>query len=248
MSVIVSDDVSHGVRVVEIRNPSRGNALTKPMLASLARAFDARPRETTCVVVVGDASSRSFCTGIDLSAAAEVFATDEGATRDDPVRAMEACDAPIVGVAHGTCVNAGFEILLACDDVFASEDATFKDTHAQIGILPSWGLSVKLSRAIGSNAARACSVFGEAIDATRARALGLTTGTPRATAREARDDAMAFARRVKALPGAKGIKRAIHDGLDIAGVRAEERRRAFANYRYAAREKFAAFNHARSKL
>ena len=91
-------------------------------------------------------------------------------------------------------------------------------------------------------------MFGEAIDATRARALGLVAGTPRASASEAREDAMALARRVKRLPGAKGIKRAINDGLDVADVRAEERRRAFANYREAARENFAAFNRARSKL
>ena len=246
MSIHVTDD--DGVRVVEIRNPSRMNALTKPMLADLARAFDERPRETSCVVLVGDDASMSFCAGIDLRAVEDVFATDEGEIESDPVRAMEACDVPIVGAAHGACVNAGFEILLACDVVVAAQNATFVDTHAKIGILPSWGLSVKLSRAIGSNAARACSVFGEAIDATRATALGLVAGTPRASAREAREDAMALARRVKRLPGAKGIKRAINDGLDVADVRAEERRRAFANYREAARENFAAFNRARSKL
>ena len=246
MSIHVADD--DGVRVVEIRNPSRTNALTKPMLVDLARAFDERPRETSCVVLVGDDASMSFCAGIDLRAVGDVFATDEGEIGSDPVRAMEACDCPIVGAAHGACVNAGFEILLACDVVVASRDAVFVDTHAKIGILPSWGLSVKLSRAIGSNAARSCSVFGEAIDATRATALGLVAGTPRASAREAREDAMALARRVKRLPGAKGIKRAINDGLDVADVRAEERRRAFANYREAARENFAAFNRARSKL
>ena len=119
MSIHVADD--DGVRVVEIRNPSRMNALTKPMLVDLARAFDERPRETSCVVLVGDDASMSFCrAGIDLRAVGDVFATDEGEIGGDPVRAMEACDCPIVGAAHGACANAGFEILLACDVVVAS--------------------------------------------------------------------------------------------------------------------------------
>ena len=129
MSSHVADD--DGVRVVEIRNPSRMNALTKPMLVDLARAFDERPRETSCVVLVGDDASMSFCAGIDLRAVGDVFATDEGEIGSDPVRAMEACDCPIVGAAHGACVNAGFEILLACDVVVASRDAVFVDTHAK---------------------------------------------------------------------------------------------------------------------
>ena len=133
--------------------------------------------------------------------------------------------------------------------VVASEDARFVDTHATIGILPSWGLSVKLSRSVGANAARACSVFGRAMDARRAEALGLTCATTKdAASAKAKAMEMAMAVCEMAPGGASAIKRAIHDGLGVDEARAAERRRAFANYRAVAREKFAAFNARRSKL
>ena len=240
---------ARGVRVITIDNPARGNALASAdAVRALARAL-ARDDGARVVVLCGSGASRHFCSGIDLRAAREVFAMDERDVASDPVLAMEACEAPIVGAVHGDCVNAGFELALGCDALVASEDARFVDTHATIGILPSWGLSVKLSRSVGANAARACSVFGRAMDARRAEALGLTCATTKdAASAKAKAMEMAMAVCEMAPGGASAIKRAIHDGLGVDEARAAERRRAFANYRAVAREKFAAFNARRSKL
>ena len=49
---------------------------------------------------------------------------------------------------------AGFEIALACDILLASPNAKFIDSHAKLGIIPSWGLSQKLPRIVGANVAR----------------------------------------------------------------------------------------------
>jgi len=108
---------------------------------------------------------------------------------------------------------------------------------------------VKLSRAVGSNAARACSVFGEALDASRALELGLVHRVC-ADAAAAFAAAKELAAKARSFPagGAAGVKRAINDGLVIADARAEERRRAFENYRLVAKSRFAAFNKARAKL
>lgn len=246
--VLVRDD--DGVRVVTVVNAARGNALTMEMIRDLARAFaTASASGASCVILRGCPRSKHFCSGVDLASAEEVFASDEGDVASDPASAMEACEVPIVGCAHGDCVNAGFELMLGCDAVVCAADARFVDTHAKIGILPSWGLSVKLSRAIGSNAARACSVFGEALDASRALELGLVHRVC-ADAEAAFAAAKELAAKARSFPagGAAGVKRAINDGLVIADARAEERRRAFENYRLVAKSRFAAFNKARAKL
>lgn len=251
MSIQVQD-FPDGVREITIANATRGNALTMTMLVELASAFRSASSSAKCVVLKGCPKSKSFCTGIELASAEEVFSAPErgdGGDSSDPVSAMEACAVPIVGVAHGACVNAGFEILLACDVLICSSDAKFVDTHAKIGIIPSWGLSVKLSRVIGSNAAKACSVFGEVIDAQRALTLGLAhrvTSTPK----QAKEAACELARRTLVFPpgGASAVKNAIDDGLLIRDVRAEERRRAFAQYAQVARERFKMFTARRSKL
>ena len=175
MSVVVDDVTRAPVRIVTIANAFKGNALTKPMLRALAQAMRDVPSAVRGIVLCADASSANFCTGIDLAAAAEVFGTDEKDVDCDPVHALERCATPTVCAVHGACVNAGFELALACDVVVAASSATFRDTHAAIGIVPSWGLSVKLSRIIGTNEARAVSVFGKVLTSVRARELGLVS-------------------------------------------------------------------------
>jgi enoyl-CoA hydratase len=244
MSVVVDDVTRAPVRIVTIANASKGNALTKPMLRALAQACRDVPSTVRGIVLCADASSANFCTGIDLAAAAEVFATDETDVDDDPVYALERCATPTVCAVHGACVNAGFELALACDVVVAASSATFRDTHAAIGIVPSWGLSVKLSRIIGSNEARAVSVFGKVLTSVRARELGLVVEAEPTSAVEALEEAATMVRsmaRSTPIGGAEAVKRAINDGLDIERVRAEERRRAFAQYRAEARVKFETF-------
>jgi len=244
MSVVVDDVTRAPVRIVTIANASKGNALTKPMLRALAHAMRDVPSAVRGIVLCADASSANFCTGIDLAAAAEVFATDEKDVDCDPVYALEQCATPTVCAVHGACVNAGFELALACDVVVATSSATFRDTHAAIGIVPSWGLSVKLSRIIGVNEARAVSVFGKVLTSTRARELGLVVEAQPTSAVEALEEAATMLRamaRSAPIGGAEAVKRAINDGLDIERVRAEERRRAFAQYRVEARVKFETF-------
>lgn len=247
--ITVRDDFARGIRTIEIDNPKRGNALDAAAVVDLASAFrDVDALNFNAVVLKGASTSKHFCSGIDLKAASEVFAMDEGDVENDPVSMMERCEALIVCVARGDCVNAGFELALACDAVVCSEDARFVDSHGTIGILPSWGLSVKLSRVIGANAARHVSAFGVPLDAKRAYDLGLACVVTKDGA-SAEREAERLAERVCAMPkgAASALKRAINDGLDLKTVREEERRRAFESYRKYAREKFAAFNSRRTK-
>ena len=56
---------------------------------------------------------------------------------------------PIICVVNGIAINVRFEIALAADIVLVTKNAVFIDTHMDIGLLPSWGLSTKLPRAVG---------------------------------------------------------------------------------------------------
>jgi len=90
----------------------------------------------------------------------------------DPVAALERFDGPIIGAIQGAAVTGGFELALACDVLLASPAARFADTHARIGIAPGWGLSQKLSRAIGPYRAREVSFTGNWVSAEQAAAWG----------------------------------------------------------------------------
>ena len=163
-----------GVAVVVIASPKTVNAITQVMLLSLAKAFrDLRVDRTVRAAVLTATGRRAFSTGIDLGDAERVFKMDESRLDDDIVHQMELCPFPIIGAVNGVAINAGFELALACDVLLASPRASFRDTHAAFGILPSWGLSQKLPRIVGANVARMTSLTAAPLTATDARRCGL---------------------------------------------------------------------------
>jgi len=80
---------------------------------------------------------------------------------------------PVIGAVNGVAITGGFELALACDYLVASEQARFADTHARVGIMPGWGLTVLLPEAIGLRRAKEMSTTGNFIDAHTALAWGL---------------------------------------------------------------------------
>ena len=78
----------------------------------------------------------------------------------------------MIGAINGAAVTGGFELALACDVLLASPQARFADTHARVGIAPGWGLSQRLSRAIGIYRAREVSLTGNWVGAEQAAAWG----------------------------------------------------------------------------
>jgi enoyl-CoA hydratase len=71
---------------------------------------------------------------------------------------------PIVGAVNGVAVTGGLELGLAGDCLIASDRARFADTHARVGIMPGWGLTVLLPEAIGVRRAGEMSITGNYID------------------------------------------------------------------------------------
>ena len=58
-------------------------------------------------------------------------------------------DVPVIGAINGAAYTGGLELALTCNLLIASEKAVFADTHAKLGMMPGWGLSVHLPIAVG---------------------------------------------------------------------------------------------------
>lgn len=175
---LVKTDREGAVAVVTLNRPEAMNALSKALRADLAavmRALDADP--AIRAVVLTGAGNRAFTAGLDL----KELGTDPAAMDDatgtapdaNPVKAVEQCTKPVIGAINGVAITGGFELALACDVLIASEDARFADTHARVGIMPGWGLSQKLSRAIGIYRAKELSLSGNFLSARQAAEWGL---------------------------------------------------------------------------
>ncbi|HTO70896.1 MAG TPA: enoyl-CoA hydratase [Myxococcota bacterium] len=167
---------SDGVATLTLNRPQAMNALSRELRSALADAFGALARDPSARVAVLTGAGRAFCAGLDLKElgrGAGPIGGARGEAGPDLVRAMSAFEGPIIGAINGVAITGGFELALACDVLIAATEARFADTHARVGIMPGWGLSQKLSRAIGVYRAKELSLTGNYLDARTAEAWGL---------------------------------------------------------------------------
>jgi len=167
---------AEGIATLTLNRPQAMNALSRELRAALADAFAALAREAETRAVILTGAGRAFCAGLDLKElgrGAGPVGGERGQRDPDLVEAMAVFEGPILGAINGAAITGGFELALACDVLVASTEARFADTHARVGIMPGWGLSQKLSRAIGMYRAKELSLTGNFLDAAKAEAWGL---------------------------------------------------------------------------
>ncbi len=159
------------VGVVTLHRPDRRNAINAVLLDMLVAAVEALDADPDCGAIVLTGSDPAFCAGLDLAAlaAGERF----GVATDGRRGPLGPRRTPLVGAINGPAVTGGLELALACDLLIASDRATFADTHARVGVMPGWGMSVLLPAAIGVRRAAEMTLSGNYVDAPTAAAWGL---------------------------------------------------------------------------
>ena len=175
-AVLLTETHPAGYAVLTLNRPQAMNSLSRQLMAELADAVEALEADPAVRVLVLTGAGRAFCAGLDLKELGSGQGTlgqgESGVAAKDPVAALERFSGPVIGAINGAAVTGGFELALACDVLLASPAARFADTHARIGIAPAWGLSQKLSRAIGPYRAREVSFTGQWVGAEQAAAWG----------------------------------------------------------------------------
>ncbi len=170
---LVLSSAADGVVTITLNRPDKLNALTPPMFGELRAAVDAVGEDARCVVLRG--AGRSFCAGHDLAAIAE--GGDDHAEVErfaaQTVDALEDLPCPVVGVIHGHCLTGGLELALGCDLLIAAESAKFADSHGQWGLVPVWGMSVRLPERIGRSRAKELAFTSRRLSGADAAAIGL---------------------------------------------------------------------------
>ena len=165
---------AHGrhVVVVTIDNLPRLNAMTRAMMADLARLWDELERGPCRAIVLTGAGTRAFCAGADISG--DLSAAPEAArTISHALLKYDAYDKPIVAAVNGDCAGGGVELLLATDIRAAVPTARFGLPEVKWSIYPFGGATVKLIQQIGHVHAMDLLLTGRLIDAAEAARLGL---------------------------------------------------------------------------
>jgi enoyl-CoA hydratase len=174
--LVLVDRRKAGYAVLTLNRPQAMNALSRGLMAALADAVDTLEADAAVRVLVLTGAGRAFCAGLDLkelgAGAGGLGRGESGVAERDPVAALGRFSGPVIGAINGAAVTGGFELALACDVLYAGTSARFADTHARIGIAPAWGLSQRLSRAIGPYRAREVSLSSRWVSAAQAEAWG----------------------------------------------------------------------------
>ena len=150
--MLVLVEVDDRVATVTLNRPEARNAISAELHAQLDDAvtsLDVR-EDVGCIVLTG--ADPAFCAGMDLkSLATELRAVQKERQRGPAQRSgmMPPHDTPVIGAINGPTVTGGLELAMCCDFLIASERARFADTHARVGVMPGWGLTVRLPELIG---------------------------------------------------------------------------------------------------
>ena len=165
---------SHGphVVVITIDNRPRLNAMTRAMMAELARLWDELERGPCRAIVLTGAGTRAFCAGADISGDLSA-APETAAVVSHALLKYHATSKPIIAAVNGDCVGGGVELLLATDIRAAVPTARFGLPEVKWSIYPFGGATIKLPQQIGYVHAMDLLLTGRLIDAAEAARLGL---------------------------------------------------------------------------
>ena len=168
-------DVADGVATITLNRPESLNALNVAMRRELLAALKAAGRDEAIRAVVVTGAGRGFCSGADLRGGAGERAfrrvlTDE---YNPLITAIRELPRPVVAAVNGVAAGAGVSLALACDLVYASDEARFIQAFVRIGLVPDSGSTRTLVRAIGRHRAAALIFGGEPLSADEAKAAGL---------------------------------------------------------------------------
>ncbi len=175
-SILVEHD--EHVVVLTINRPDKLNALNSLVIRELTAAvrglelLEPRPR---CAILTG-AGEKAFVAGADIAemstmtvAEAKLF-SDAGHAL---CTAIELSPVPVIAAVNGFALGGGCELALACDFIYAAENAKFGQPEVNLGVLPGFGGTQRLARRVGVGLARELVYGAEAISADRAAAIGL---------------------------------------------------------------------------
>lgn len=160
---------AEGVRIITFDRPDARNALTAAMRQEFCDLLQAADTDEACRAVVITGTDPAFTAGVDFKDAG----AGVSAPTVNPGRVLRALTTPVICAVNGACVSGGLEIALSSTFIVASERARFADTHARLNVVPTWGLTALLPRAVGLRKAREMSSTGAFVSAEEALRLGL---------------------------------------------------------------------------
>lgn len=169
--------LSEGILTITINRPDKLNALNKMVFDELDQIMDTVYSDASIksVVITGQ-GEKAFVAGADISEFMSVQ-PDKGAElalRGQAVfLKIESCPKPVVAAVNGFALGGGCELAMACHFRYASENAKFGQPEVNLGLIPGYGGTQRLTNLIGKGRALELLMTGNFVSAGEAYRMGL---------------------------------------------------------------------------
>jgi 2-(1,2-epoxy-1,2-dihydrophenyl)acetyl-CoA isomerase len=177
----VKYELNETTAIITMNRPDALNALSLQLTVDLRSAIEkAVEDKARAIIITGE--GRAFCSGGDLrqmqqmwqkEGRIEAFLEDPLKALHDLIRLIRETPIPFLAAVQGVCAGAGTNIALACDLVFAAENASFNEAFVRIGLSPDCGGSFFLPRAVGEKLAAELMMTGNTVSAEKALQIGM---------------------------------------------------------------------------
>ncbi len=169
--------LEEGIFTITINRPDKLNALNKQVMADLDEVLDEvyANVQIRSVIITGS-GAKSFVAGADISEFGGLN-TEEGTAvakrGQDIFFKIENSPKPIVAAVNGFALGGGCELAMSCHFRIASDNAKFGQPEINLGLIPGYGGTQRLTQLIGKGRALELIMSGAMVDAATALQYGL---------------------------------------------------------------------------
>jgi len=208
------------IAVFTLNRPDKLNALNEEVFRELIDAVDAIDRTPAVrAVIVTGAGDRAFAAGADIAAMTEMSSAEAKKFAELGHRvgtALESARIPFIAAVNGFALGGGCELAMACDFIYASDKAKIGQPEVNLGVVPGFGGTQRLSRRVGAGRARELCMTGEILGAEAALRIGWVDAVVPHDQLRAHAERVAHTIASKAPLAIAAIKRTIVRGQDVA--------------------------------
>jgi enoyl-CoA hydratase len=207
------------VLVVTINREKALNALNDETITELLHVFNRHKDDESIKSVILTGAGKAFVAGADITELNAADSIKGKAISEKGLKLMETIQyfpRPVIAAVNGFALGGGCELAMACDIRLASEKAKFGQPEINLGIIPGYGGTQRLSRLVGRGKAMELILTGNMMDAAEAYRIGLVNEVY--TPEELMDKAFELAKMInsKSTLAISMAKEAINRGLDMS--------------------------------
>ena len=174
----VLTELQEGILTITINRPEKMNALNKDVISDLSAALDqAFVDQAVQSIILTGAGEKAFVAGADIAEFTGLGAAEGSALgqrgQDMVFSKIENAPKPIVAAVNGFSLGGGCELAMSCHFRVASENAKFGQPEVNLGLIPGYGGTQRLTQLIGKGKAMELIMTADMIGAEEAKQLGL---------------------------------------------------------------------------